>query len=88
MDIRSHFRGEHVGRCMAYLAPNAHHCKLFATLQARAALDGIEARSIEGDDGRDRFIVTDNSAALTLSFATINELAAWLVERAAGREAA
>lgn len=70
------------------LSPQAAAHKLFKTLQATAARAGIQARSIEGDDGRACFIVTDDSAALTLSFKSINELAAWLVERADGKGAA
>jgi len=50
--------------------------KAWATAQARCALLGITATRTEADNGRPLFIVT--KWALTRSFESLPELAAWL----------
>lgn len=50
--------------------------KRFATLQAQAALVGVQLHRIDGDDGRPSYIAT--KWAMTASFGSLDETAAWL----------
>lgn len=50
--------------------------KRFATLQAQAALQGVELRAIRNDLERWSFVVT--AGAITQELATLAEVEAWL----------
>lgn len=56
--------------------------KTFATLQARAALQGITLHRLEGDDGRPLYIAT--RWAMTKQFDGLGDVEIWLDEVVGG----